>query len=347
MMIRLELSSGERRYSKRSIRFIRVVDYGWMEAILLTPETPMEARVGDDRLVNTNAADLEAIPADVVITNPQLTLPSKESMLGLRVKKKIPAEIIRNCWRIFNAGYQKDRNEWTCFVRLHQTDPDRWDIVIPRQHRTGAEVTVPARILEESVMQPGWWIVGNFHSHPFGGHGAFLSGTDRAYVDVLTSAVAGSFNFSPSMPTFGEMALQIAGFGEIDPRLVIDTVPPPGEEISAALPPDLQALFDAEANAPVLVLEDQRRGHHPQLPRDWTPERHSYIGTEKPAKTPSEEYRGSKKKKKKGSQMGIMDDLPRLSPSSVPQTTVGGISNAFEAPTPDKNLTLTVVEGAQ
>lgn len=361
-MLRLELMHPHTTGGKRrSIRFVRTIDYGWMEAYVLTPKTVMEELTPrGESLVNRKAAELEALPAAILLVNPKTELPDTEVFIGVRIKKRIPKEILLNCWRIFYAGYGFDKNEWTCYVRLSQTE-DKWDIVIPRQYRSGAFCGVAAEVLTRDVLQPGWWVVGNFHSHPFGGGGKFLSGTDRDNVDVILSAVAGSFNFNPNIPVFGEMALQMDKLMDVETRFVVEEIPPLDEVIDPTLPADIKLLFDAECAA-VKVTPDYRSPHrHSYHDADEGPNmdfvrymlnvdstgsplgEHTKDAPPNQRQVQKERSTGRKRDRRKGVLILPSSVTNGVTPTAK-TTTQSGIANAFDAPDQRHNMQLILVD---
>lgn len=136
-----------------------------------------------------------------------------DPVVGVRIKKKIPSEIMVRIRKIFQIFYELYRTEGSAMV-TYDPETEAFDVFVPKQKVSAAHVHVVADEINKPYDNK-LLVAAFFHSHPFGGGGKFLSGTDHANACNLSYVPIGSFNF-PTDKLSGTKARSVYTFGEIE-----------------------------------------------------------------------------------------------------------------------------------
>lgn len=129
----------------------------------------------------------------------ELTSENDPVIIGVTVLRKIPENIIAETRRILQVIYDEHRTEGNVLIGFSEIE-DRFYCHVPKQQVSAASVFTQAFDIDE-IYRRGHHIAATFHSHPFGGTGAFLSGTDHHHSENIPGVPIASFNFSTTPVT--------------------------------------------------------------------------------------------------------------------------------------------------
>ena len=167
-------------------------------------------------------------------------------------KRKIPAKILTEVRTVLQLIYEKHHTEGAVLVVYDMTTGE-FETIVPKQTDTSVTCTIEAED-SQCWLSATKRLAANFHSHPFGGHGAFLSSTDDVQAFAIPGAPIASFNFNPaprvgSLYNFGTLKCE---FGEIDKLEAEDFCELPEEifEITQEDRAKWQPLIDERVSAP-------------------------------------------------------------------------------------------------
>lgn len=169
-----------------------------------------EIRTGKDSYLKKGYVETEGIP--FTLRDDFGRLSKLDPVIGVKIKKKIPSEIMVRVRKIFQIFHELYRTEGSAMV-TYDPETEAFDVFVPKQKVSAAHV----HVIAEEINKPydnKLLVAAFFHSHPFGG-GKFLSGTDHANACNLSYVPIGSFNF-PTSKLSGTKDRSVYAFGEIE-----------------------------------------------------------------------------------------------------------------------------------
>lgn len=240
---------------------LREIDTPLATALILKFVDVPEIRTGKDSYLKKDYVEPEGIPFTLRDDFGQLS--KLDPVVGVRIKKKIPSEIMVRIRKIFQIFYELYRTEGSAMV-TYDPKTEAFDVFVPKQKVSAAHV----HVVVDEINKPydnKLLVAAFFHSHPFGGGGKFLSGTDHANACNLSYVPIGSFNF-PTDKLSGTKARSVYTFGEIesefhrcalDERTLADF--PEIVEITAEEEKELKELVEAAVEREFIVDKFRRK----------------------------------------------------------------------------------------
>lgn len=234
------------------------------------------------------------------ILHPKLAELANQTALAVtQAKRKIPAKILIEVRKVFQLIYEKYHTEGAALI-IYDMNTGEFETVVPKQTDSSTLCTIEA---EDSQC----WLSGtrrlaaNVHSHPFGGHSAFLSSTDDVQAHAIPGAPIASFNFNTTprvgnIYTFGKLECE---FGEI----------PLEASDFCELPDEVFELTQEDRDRWMPIIEERVSagyGSFSTYGKSWLSKSRPYTpdkeeNTENPTSKSSKKNKKGSKKNKKGS----------------------------------------------